>query len=75
MEIFICTQLLFLSKAPWIRNEIYLAAALTGELVLSHLVVAQAVKLICHPLPQEPGAQPGTLGWHRAPQCPREQRC
>lgn len=37
MEIFICTQLLFLSKAIWIRNEIYLAPALSGELMLSHL--------------------------------------
>lgn len=60
MEIFICTQLLFLIQATWIRNEFYLAPALAGELMLSHLVAAQAVKLICHELPQEPQAKPST---------------
>lgn len=60
MEIFICTQLLFLSKALWIRNEIYLAPALAGELMLSHLAAVRAVKLICHELPQEPWAKRGT---------------
>lgn len=76
MEIFICTQLLFLSKAIWIRNEIYLAPALAAELMLSHLVAAQAVKLICHESPQEPRAKPD-IPWdgtkHRTSQ--RERRC
>lgn len=75
MEIFICTQLLFLSKAIWIRNEIYLAAAPAGELMLRHLVAAQAVTLTCHPAPQELWVKPGALGWHEAPQSPRGQRC
>lgn len=38
MEIFICTQLLFLPKVMWIRNGIY--AVLAGELMVGHLAVA-----------------------------------
>lgn len=76
MEIFICTQLLFLSKAIWIRNEIYLAPALAGELMLSHLVAAQAVNLTCHQPTEEPGAKPGTpRGGTKRPTSRREWRC
>lgn len=44
MEIFICTQLLFLPKAMWIRNGIY--AALAGELMVGHPAVAPSVKCL-----------------------------